>query len=183
MQNDFVNPGAIMEVPMARRNLPNMQMILSVCRHNNVPVVFTTHVLYDEYEISPLEVVYQPWLQQHGMRAGTPGIEVVAELQPMSHEIVVHKHRYDAFHNTPLQTILDNINAPRAIDTLIITGTVTDVCCESTARSAYMRDYKVAFISDACGGLDQQSHAATLNVMARVFGRVLTTGQLLAELH
>jgi nicotinamidase-related amidase len=69
------------------------------------------------------------------------------------------------------------------VDTVIIIGTVTDICCESTARSAFMRDYKVAFISDANGGLDVASHNATLEIIGRVFGRVMTAGELIEQLR
>jgi ureidoacrylate peracid hydrolase len=55
---------------------------------------------------------------------------------------------------------------------------VTSICCESTARSAFMRDYKVAFIGDANGGLDEASHNATLDIIGKVFGRVMTVAEL-----
>jgi nicotinamidase-related amidase len=70
----------------------------------------------------------------------------------------------------------------QTVDTVIIIGTVTNVCCESTARSAFVRDFKVAFISDANGGLDKQSHEATLCTISKVFGRVMSTEELLEQL-
>lgn len=183
MQNDFVNEGAIMEVPMARQNLPQMKKVLETCRVNDIPVIYTVHVLYDHYDISPLEVTYQPWLKEEGMRENTKGVEVVDELKPLPNETVLPKHRYDAFYNTRLETILRNIKGAGVADTVIITGTVTNVCCESTARSAFNRDFKVAFIGDACGGFDQKSHDATLEVISRVYGRVLTTEELIKEIE
>lgn len=183
MQNDFVQKDAIMEVPMARERLPNMKRVLDTCRDNGIPVIYTTHVLYDEYDISPLEVTYQPWLQKAGMRAGTKGVQVVDGLKPLPNELVLEKHRYCAFYNTRLETIIRNIRGLGVADTVIITGTVTNVCCENTARSAFMRDFKVAFIGDACGGFDEASHQATLTVIDRVFGRVLTTDELIEEIE
>jgi ureidoacrylate peracid hydrolase len=182
MQNDFVNEGAIMEVPMARRLVPNMQRLVARCRDAGVPVIFTTHVLYDQFEVSPLESAYQPKLRTDGMRANRPGSDVIDALAPWPGEIVIRKHRYDAFYNTQLETVLRNIRGAGTVDTVIVTGTVTNVCCESTARSAFMRDFKVVFVSDANGGFDEPSHNATLKIIGMVFGRVMSTDEVLAKL-
>lgn len=182
MQRDFVEEGAIMEVPMARARIPRMLAIVNACRSAGVPVVFTRHVLSDRFDISPLEATYQPRLKTAGMREGTPGAAIIAELEPEAGDSVIVKHRYDAFYNTQLDTILRNVRGPGVVDTLIIVGTVTNICCESTARSAFMRDYKVAFVSDANGGLDEASHNATLDIIGKVFGRVMSTDEVLAEI-
>ncbi|MGG1660269.1 isochorismatase family protein [Brevibacillus sp. NRS-1366] len=183
MQNDFVNEGAIMEVPMARQYLPNMKKLLEASRKHGIPVIFTTHVLYNHFEVSPLEVAYNPRLENAGMRQGTAGVEVVDGLKPLANETVIQKHRYDAFHNTQLETIIRNIRGLGVADTVIITGTVTNVCCETSARSAFMRDFKVVFVSDANGGFDEMSHQATLTIIDKVFGRVMNTEELLQEIE
>ncbi len=183
MQNDFVLEGATMEVPMAREYLPNMKRMIETCRENHIPVIYTRHVLYDQFLVSPLEVAYQPVLKREGMRDLTSGIDIVEELAPLPEEIIISKHRYDAFYNTPLETVINNIRGMNQVDTVIIIGTVTSICCESTARSAFMRDYKVAFISDANGGLDEESHQATLSMIGKVFGRVFRTDEILKEIE
>ncbi|MEH7387313.1 isochorismatase family cysteine hydrolase [Bacillus sp. JJ1521] len=182
MQNDFVNEGAIMEVPMARENIPNMKRIVDHCREVGIPIIFTRHVLSDHFNISPLEAAYNTKLKEAGMRDGTYGAEIIKELEPLPGEVIITKHRYDAFYNTQLETIINNIRGMNEVDTVIIIGTVTNICCESTARSAFMRDYKVAFISDANGGLDEMSHNATLSIIGKVFGRVMNTDELIAEI-
>jgi nicotinamidase-related amidase len=178
MQSDFVDEGAIMEVVMARHRIPAMRQVIDVCRAAGVPVIYTQHVLSDRFDISPLETAYQPRLNASGMREGSAGTQIVTELAPLPGDIVIKKHRYDAFHNTQLETVLRNIRGAGQVDTVIIIGTVTSICCESTARSAFMRDYKVAFISDANGGIDEASHSATLSIIGKVFGRVMTTAEL-----
>lgn len=178
MQSDFVDEGAVMEVAMARHRIPQMRQVVELCRSAGVPVVYTQHVLSDRFDISPLETAYQPRLKASGMREGSAGTEIVAELAPMPGDVLIKKHRYDAFHNTQLETVLRNIRGPGKVDTVIIIGTVTSICCESTARSAFMRDYKVALVSDANGGLDQASHDATLSIVGKVFGRVMTAAEL-----
>jgi len=178
MQSDFVDEGAVMEVAMARHRIPVMRQVIELCRRAGVPVIYTQHVLNSHFDISPLETAYQPRLKAKGMREGSAGTEIVAGLAPLPGEVVIKKHRYDAFHNTQLETVLRNIRGAGQVDTVIIIGTVTSICCESTARSAFMRDFKVAFISDANGGLDEASHDATLSIIGKVFGRVMTAEEL-----
>jgi nicotinamidase-related amidase len=178
MQSDFVDEGAVMEVTMARHRIPAMRQVVELCRAQGVPVIYTQHVLSDLFDISPLETSYQPKLKTKGMREGSAGTEIVAALAPLPGDVVIKKHRYDAFHNTQLETVLRNIRGAGRVDTVIIIGTVTSICCESTARSAFMRDYKVAFISDANGGLDAASHNATLDIIGKVFGRVMAVAEL-----
>lgn len=184
MENDFVAEGGAMEVPAARLDaLPNIKQLIAVSRTMDVPVIYTTHVLTDDFDISPLECTYNTRLQREGMRDGTPGVEIYPEIAPRDDEVLIRKHRYDAFYNTSLETVIRNVRGSGVVDTLMITGTVTNVCCESTARSAFMRDFKVAFVDDACGGLDQESHDAACRSIGLVFGRVLMTQQAVAELR
>jgi len=181
MQKDFVYEGAIMEVAMARHRIPTMRRVIDTCRDAGVPVIYTRHVLSDRFDVSPLETAYQPKLKVTGMREGSEGIEIVPELAPLPDETIISKHRYDAFHDTQLDTVLRNVRGAGQVDTVIVIGTVTNICCESTARSAFMRDYKVAFVSDANGGLDEASHNATLEIIGRVFGRVMTADELIEQ--
>ncbi len=183
MQNDFVLEGYPMEVPMARRRIPRMQEVITECRAAGIPVVYTQHILLDTFNVSPLESAYNPALLNAGMREGSFGAEVVDDLKPEPDDVVIQKHRYDAFHNTQLENVLTSISGLRQVDTVIIIGTLTEVCCDSTARGAYMRDFKVAFISDATGALSDEAQAATEKTISTFFGRVLPTGELVAEIR
>lgn len=182
MQCDFVCDGAPMAVPMARERLPVMRRLIEHCRTAGIPVVYTRHILLDACDISPLEVAHQPRLREAGLRADNEGSAIVDELAPRADEIVIPKHRYDGFYNTRLETVLRNLRGPGVVDTLIIIGTVTHICCESTARSAFMRDFKVVLAADANAGLDQASHAASLAAIDPIFGRVLSTDALINKL-
>lgn len=181
MQNDFVLPDAPMEVPAARGTVPAQQRMLTACRELGIPVIYTQHVLYDAFDVSPLETAYNPKLKSVGMRAGSPGVEIIDDLKPQDDEVVMPKHRYDAFHNTPLHTLLSTIRGAGVVDTVAIIGTVTEVCCESTARSAFMRDLKVAFLSDGTGALSPEAQRATESAIGSFFGRVLTVDAFTAE--
>lgn len=179
MQRDFVEAGRPMEVPMARERLPQMRELVDGARAAKVPIIFTQHVLYDQFNVSPMETSNNPRLLTEGMRHGTDGIEVVPQLDPGPCDHYVQKHRYDAFYNTNLEVLLHTLRGYRNIDTVIITGTLTEVCCESTARSAFMRDYKVVFAQDATGAVTDDAQRATLNAIDTYFGRVLTNEHIL----
>ncbi|MCW5251963.1 cysteine hydrolase [Streptomyces sp. SHP 1-2] len=183
MQNDFVLEGHPMEVPMARRRIPQMQEVIAECRAAGIPVVYSRHVLLDTFNVSPLESTYNPALLTAGMRSDTPGVEIVDDLTPEPEDVVIPKHRYDFFHNTPLETVLTSISGLRQVDTVIIIGTLTEVCCDSTARSAYMRDFKVAFVADATGARSEAAQKATEENIGTFFGRVLRTRELVAEIR
>ncbi len=182
MQRDFVEEGRPMEVPAARDAIAGIQRVSEAARAAGAPVVYTQHVLLDDFDVSPLETAYNPKLLSVGMRAGTDGVEIIDELAPRPGEPVIPKHRYDAFHNTRLDSVLRSIRGLNGIDTVIITGTLTEVCCESTARSAFMRDYRVAFVSDATGALLPGAQQATEAAIGTFFGRVLTADEVVREL-
>jgi ureidoacrylate peracid hydrolase len=70
----------------------------------------------------------------------------------------------------------------RGIDTVLITGTATNVCCESSARDAMLRDYRVVMLSDGNATWTDEEHAATLNTFMLFFGDVMTTDEAVARL-
>jgi biuret amidohydrolase len=151
MENDFVRPGAPMQVPMAYDMVPNVKMLLDVCREKGTTIIYTTHVHgKDRGDMGLMADFWEPIGNQTALVDGTEGVEILKELTPKEGELVIKKHRYSAFYNTNLETQLRN----RGIETLIITGTVTNMCCESTARDAQFRDYNVIFVSDATGTMD-----------------------------
>ena len=100
-------------------------------------------------------------------------------LQPKEGEYRVVKHKYDAFFETDLHSILRN----NRIKTIIIVGTATNVCCEFTARSGFFRDYQVAFPSDCNASFDEGMHQASLKTIDMFFGRVMTSEELLDEMR
>ncbi len=93
-------------------------------------------------------------------------------------DVVIDKPRYDAFYKTNLEELLTGRN----IDSLIITGTMTEVCCESTARSAMYRNYKVTMVSDLNFTRDPGKHEYSLKTFASNFGWVRTSDEILNTL-
>jgi nicotinamidase-related amidase len=103
----------------------------------------------------------------------TFGVEFY-RVEPEPGEPIVVKHRYSAFVDTDLQLILRS----KGITSVILTGVATNVCVESTARDAYMRDYYVTFVEDCSARYDQAKHDATLRNMADHFGVVVKADEV-----
>jgi len=180
MQNDFVLDGAVMQVPEAKNQIPKIQNLIAKCRSFGIPIIYTIHECDNIY--CPLEVATFPQLKNNGMRKGSSGFEVVDDLAPEPNDIVLRKRRFSAFYQTDLEIILRNIRGSAGdVDTVIICGTVTNICCESTARDAFFRDYKVVFGSDVCSAVTLENHKASLLNM-EVFSRVMDCQTIMDKL-
>jgi len=100
-------------------------------------------------------------------RPGTWGFEFF-KVAPKPDELIVTKHRYDAFHGTDLEVIL----RANKITSLLFTGVATNVCVESSLRTAYMRDFESTLVADCCAGRTVALHEGTLENVRRHFGVV-----------
>src|SRR4029079_15836999 len=111
---------------------------------------------------------------------GSYGHSLWPELEVLPGDIRVKKTRFGAF--VPGSSDLHEVLADRNIDTVIITGTATNVCCESTARDAMMMNYKVIFVSDGTATHNDEEHNATLGIMLAMFADVMTTDEVVVRL-
>jgi nicotinamidase-related amidase len=180
MQNAFVAEGAPFETPGAREMIPRLERLILCAREMQMPIVWTQSDHRPPYGGLMLRK-FPAIAKEHVLWQGEPSFQLYPKMiqpreGPFEYRIV--KHKFDAFFETDLDAILRYHRA----DTVIITGTATNACCESTARSAFMRDYKVVFPSDANATFDEAMHRATLVNIDLLFGRVLTTEELLAEI-
>ena len=178
MQNGFVAPGATYETPGARSMMDQLRAIIERCRSLGMPIIWTQSD--HSAPASGIMLKKFPTIREDRyLWKGQESFELYPDmLQPMPGEHRVVKHKFDAFFETDLDAILRN----QRVETVIIVGTATNVCCESTARSAFFRDYQVAFPSDANASFDQGMHEAALKTIDMFFGRVMTTAELLDEL-
>jgi nicotinamidase-related amidase len=103
---------------------------------------------------------------------------ICTELAPLENEVVIHKASYGAFFDTPLETILKNLNR----DTIVICGTLTNFCCGTTARQGYERGFKVVVLSDATATDDMDLQEAELMVLRKGFARIMTTAEVIENL-
>ena len=178
MQNDFVGLKAPLWCPEARRQIPKIRRLIRVCRNIGVPVIFTLNNHADDGS----NVFFGLWpilRNSQILRKGSRGSEIVHELRPLPGErIIDSKHSYDAFAGTDLDLILRDLRR----STVIIAGTNTNFCSESTARSAFSLHYNVVFGSDVNSTFDALGQLATLRIIRAAFGRVMICDDIIKEL-
>ena len=165
MQNDFVKEGGTLVVPDAEATIPNIKSLLDLARKSGMKVVFTqdTHNEGDpEWEVWPEHV-----------REGAWGWEIVEELQPLEDETVIRKVRYDAFYGTHL----DHFLRVWGVDTLVICGTVANICVHYTAASAALRWYDVVIPRDSTSALDPFDLESSLRQTSFLFTGKITESE------
>ncbi len=169
MQNDFVKPGGALLVPDAEATIPHIQRLLEVARESGMRIAFSqdTHDEGDpEWNIWPEHV-----------RRGGWGWKIVDELTPRDDELVIQKVRYDAFYGTHL----DHFLRLWGIGTVVVCGTVANICVHYTAASAALRWYDVVVPRDAISALEPFDLEGSLRQIAFLFaGKVTTTSALRA---
>jgi len=114
------------------------------------------------------------------LSAGTKGHSLWAGLDVKPEDEVVDKYRFSGF--MPGTSPLPDRLRARGFDTVLITGTVTNVCCESSARDAMMTNFKTIMVSDGNAAMSQEEHDASLTAFYNIFGDVMDTGMLVAAL-
>ncbi|MBI4745591.1 MAG: cysteine hydrolase [Deltaproteobacteria bacterium] len=156
MLNDFVLPGAPLEVPDTRKIIPNIEREIEKARRVGYPILYLcdSHAQDDrEFKIWPRHCV-----------KGTKGAQVVDELEPEPKDIVVEKTTYSGFFNTRLEEVLRSLGATD----LIITGCVTNICILYTASDAVLRGYDVTIPRGCVAGLNKEDHEFALRQLENV---------------
>jgi ureidoacrylate peracid hydrolase len=181
LQNVFMQPGAAVEVPTAREIVPNVNRLAAATRAAGGKVVWVQMTLNDQEQ--GWSVFFEGERRREAfkeMQRGSHGHALYDTLDVKADDLIVEKRRYSAFIQGASN--IDQILRGFGIDTVVVTGTLTNVCCESSARDAMMLNYKVVFVSDANAALSDAEHNATLGTMLRVFGDVATTDETIARL-
>jgi ureidoacrylate peracid hydrolase len=185
MQNAFVAPGAPIEVPGARAVVPAINRLAGELRQRGVAVIWVLH--QNAADGRDWERFFgcfvAPENRAQAARALVAGSELQRlwpELDAQAGDIVVTKNRYSAL--IPGASSLGDVLRDKGIDTLLIAGTKTNVCCECTARDAMMLDYKVVLLCDCTAALSDDEHLATLENVLQQFGDVMTADDALALL-
>jgi len=172
MLNDFVLPGAPLEVPDTRTIIKSIQQEVNSARLTNRPVIYVC----DAHAPDDREFSRFGW-PAHAVR-GTKGAEVIDELAPRPGEVVVHKTTYSGFYNTVLDEVLKKLG----VDSLRLTGCVTHICIMITASDAALRNYAVSVVEDGVAGLAREDHDAALRIMKSVMGvKLVRTGGSAAD--
>lgn len=150
--------------------LGNVLSIIEACRSVDIRTIFTRHGHKNISEDGGMLVAWWGDLIEYGSK----GWELINALKPSDTDGVIDKNRYSVFHGTGLDESLRS----RKIEELIITGVMTNCCCETTARDAFVRDYRVFFVSDATATANDELHVASLKNLAFGFAHIISTEQL-----
>jgi ureidoacrylate peracid hydrolase len=186
LQNGFMAPGQPAEIPAAREIVPNVNRISAALRAAGGLVVYIQNTID-----ATAKQAWSNWFtymsgerRKEAMDAafadGSFGHSLWPELEVLAGDTRVKKNRFGAF--VPGSSNLHEVLQARNIDTVIITGTATNVCCESTARDAMMMNYKVIFVSDGTATFNDEEHNATLGIMLAMFADVMTTDEVVVRL-
>ena len=187
MKNGFMRPGALLEIPAARDVVPAINAISAALRAAGGLVAYTRFA-YLENEPNGWAAFYNRFLERNRAEAqkrafapGSSDLDLWAGLDVQGADLVVDKTRYSAF--TPGTCDLDAMLKARGVQTLVISGTMTNCCCESTARDAMQMGYDVIFVADATATLTDLEQNATLMNMALLFAEVATAADVAAALR
>jgi ureidoacrylate peracid hydrolase len=177
VQNDYCDAAGVFG--RAGRDLSHVQAavarlvsLVDAARRARVPVVWV-RTQHDHWTDSPAWLARGMRVAGEICRTGAWGADWY-RVSPTPDECVVVKHRYSAFVGSRLPVVLRTLGRP----TLLLGGVTTNVCVESTARDASMRDYDVVLVEDCAGALTKSEHEAAVHNLRTYFGRVLDAATL-----
>jgi isochorismate hydrolase len=156
---------------IAQPVLRNILKVIQSCRKTKVPIIFTQHGHTDP--TSDGGVLGEWWGEV--IVKGTEDWKFLPEIKIESEDTILPKKRYSAF----FETNLDHTLRSKGIQDLIISGVMTNLCCETTARDAFMRDYRVFFLIDGTSTRKSDHHLATLKNLGFGFAYLLTCDELI----
>jgi ureidoacrylate peracid hydrolase len=187
MQTGFMTPGAPAEIAPAAAIIPNVNTISAACRRAGALNVFVQNSISEESKQSWSNWFDAFWTadKREGMYAtfmvGRPGHALHPDIEVKPEDMRINKFRFGTFVDG--SSDLHQRLRARGIDTVIITGCATNICCESTARDAMMLNYKVLFVSDATATHTDFEHNNTLNNMMLTFADVVSTADVTSLLQ
>lgn len=168
MLNDFVYGKLACDRGIAI--IPNLQTLLEAARKHGKPVVFVNDAHL------PSDPEMKLW-GEHAMK-GTKEAEVIPELEPTAGDYVLEKRNYSSFFETGLELLLRTLN----VDTVVITGLHTHMCCRHTAADAFMRGFNVIGVEDGLNAFTEEDHKAGIDYFQNVYAaRIASVGELAAE--
>ena len=189
MQNDFVRVGAPLEVPDARETIDVHLELLDWFRSRKRPVIFTRFVAgphptlmwkWSPQIAPPVCCCWPGYMRGYGDIEGERDcVAVIDELAPHPGEAQIDKYGYNGFHRTRLTDLL----VAHAVDTVLVTGTVTQICVEDTARGAFHEGFQTAVVADAVSSYAPDLQRASLQTLAMKYGRVVNADEAMRELE
>jgi ureidoacrylate peracid hydrolase len=186
MQELFCAPGAPAEVPGSREIVEPINKLTEELRKIGVPVIWVLHANLRSGGRSDWELFFNnvvaDEVREKTLQSLAPGRQQVwSGLTVGPTDTKVIKNRYSAL--IPGSSGLERLLRSLGIDTVLVAGTKTNICCEATARDAMMLDFKVVMVSDCCAALSDDEHRAALENMIQQFGDVMTGDEVLERLR
>jgi ureidoacrylate peracid hydrolase len=186
MQNAFMLPSVAHTLcPMACTIVPNVNRLAQAMRESGATVVwikttYTPETLQEWSTFYQLSRPEQSAKRAQALAAGSKGHELWAELDVQPSDLTVEKKRFSAFIQG--SSNLADVLHERGIDTVVVTGTVTGVCCESTARDAMMLNFRTIMVTDGNAAMTDADHNASLANFYLSFGDVMSTDKVIEYL-
>jgi ureidoacrylate peracid hydrolase len=186
MQHTFCAPDSPAEVAGSRAIVAPINALTRRLRPLGVPVIWVLHANSHAAGTSDWEVFFNHVVADdvrvRTIESLAPGRQSVwSGLEQHAGDLTIIKNRYSAL--IAGASSLEAVLRERGIDTLLIAGTKTNVCCESTARDAMMLDFKVVLLSDCTAALSDDEHLATLETIIQQFGDVMTADEAVRRLE
>jgi ureidoacrylate peracid hydrolase len=184
LQNCFVE-GSPISAPDGLGVQDRINKLAAACRKAGILVIHTLHVVRPDGSNIGVMGEILPVVRAGIINKGAKTADLHRGLVVEKGDILLDKPRFGAFHGTDLELILRS----RGIDTIIVSGIATNVCCETTAREANVRDFRVFFLSDGTatfgvGGLSaDEIQRATCATLGAIFAQVLTIDEMVAKIE
>ncbi len=169
MLNYFASPEGRVYLPSTSVIIPKIAKLLSHWRSKGATVVYTQHCHIGSEDLGMLGRFFSDFI-----RCGKKESEIIPGLSPLPGERVFRKNTYDAFYNTDLDEFLRS----RSVEQVLITGVLTQMCCETTARSAFVRGYEVYIPADAQTTSSEELHIGSLQNLASGFAVITRTSSI-----
>ena len=187
MQPTFVAQGAPAEVPAAREIVAPLNAFTPALRARGVTVIWITHANRPRPGGSDWPGFFDRFVAAEmrertlaALAPDSPATQLWSGLQVDPGDLQLRKNRYSAL--IAGSSDLDSALRGRGIDTVLVAGTKTNVCCEATARDAMMLDYGVVMVSDCLAALSDEEHRASLETMIQQFADVMTSAEILERI-
>ena len=166
---------------MVERPLENIRTLNSFFDKSFRPVIFTQHGHTEDELIPPIKnQLVRKVGPDNVLMVGSKGWELIPDIWKMSKDApIVAKNTYDAFMDTDLDALLKG----QGVQRVLVSGVMTDLCCDTTARSAFCRGYETWFISDACWTDNAEQHERALKAVDFLIGRVYTAEEAIEMLN
>jgi nicotinamidase-related amidase len=162
MINDFVT--GVFKSNRAAKIISNIKALLDYARKKEIPVIYAT-----DAHLPGIDPEFDVW-GKHA-EAGSWGADIVDELKPKKGDLRVLKRKYSAFQGTDLDQLLRELK----VDTVILTGVVTDICIQHTAADAFFKGYKIIVPKDCVEAVDAPTQEAAIRFMRKAYGPDITT--------